>query len=278
MAAGGPDRPAGGGVLAAACVSALVVNANTSAVTILLPSISKDVDAPVAQLQWAVTGYSLVGAAVIVTSGALGDVLRAPQGVPRRPRAVHRLVRADRAVDGRRRRGRRADDPGRVGRDDPRLRHEPAVGRGVRRRAAEGDHAVGRGVGGRRRARPAASAACSSTPPAGRACSGSTRRSRLACVPLTLRTVAGVARSVQAALDRLGRHGARRAHARRRSSSRSARATTGAGRRPPRSGCLAVAIVSGVALRPGRAARRRRRSSTSSCCATACSSAPRWRS
>ena len=32
-------------------------------------------DAPVAQLQWAVTGYSLVGAAVIVTSGALGDVL-----------------------------------------------------------------------------------------------------------------------------------------------------------------------------------------------------------
>jgi EmrB/QacA subfamily drug resistance transporter len=64
-----------GGVLAAACVSALVVNANTSAVTILLPSISKDVGAPVAELQWAVTGYSLVGAAVIVTSGALGDVL-----------------------------------------------------------------------------------------------------------------------------------------------------------------------------------------------------------
>src|SRR4051794_23773878 len=73
--AGGPGRPAPGGVLAAACVSAFVVNANTSAVTILLPSISEDVHAPVAQLQWAVTGYSLVGAAVIVTSGALGDVL-----------------------------------------------------------------------------------------------------------------------------------------------------------------------------------------------------------
>ena len=69
------DRKAGGGVLAAACVSAFVVNANTSAVTILLPSISEDIGAPVAQLQWAVTGYSLVGAAVIVTSGALGDVL-----------------------------------------------------------------------------------------------------------------------------------------------------------------------------------------------------------
>jgi MFS family permease len=68
-------EPAPLGVLAAACVSAFVVNANTSAVTILLPSISEDVHAPVAQLQWAVTGYSLVGAAVIVTSGALGDVL-----------------------------------------------------------------------------------------------------------------------------------------------------------------------------------------------------------
>src|SRR3954453_2079387 len=74
-AAAASGQKAAGGVLAAACVSALVVNANTSAVTILLPSISKDVGAPVAQLQWAVTGYSLVGAAVIVTSGALGDVL-----------------------------------------------------------------------------------------------------------------------------------------------------------------------------------------------------------
>jgi MFS family permease len=67
-------RKAGLGVLAAACVSALVVNANTSAVTILLPAISEDTGAPVAQLQWAVTGYMLVGAAVIVTSGSLGDV------------------------------------------------------------------------------------------------------------------------------------------------------------------------------------------------------------
>src|SRR5690349_23824728 len=75
MATTGGDVKAGAGVLAAACVSAFVVNANTSAVTILLPTMSKDTGAPVAQLQWAVVGYSLVGAAVIVTSGALGDVL-----------------------------------------------------------------------------------------------------------------------------------------------------------------------------------------------------------
>ena len=52
----------------------MVVNANTSAVAILLPAISEDVDAPLSTLQWAVTGYMLVGAAFIVTSGALGDV------------------------------------------------------------------------------------------------------------------------------------------------------------------------------------------------------------
>ncbi|WP_204294543.1 MFS transporter [Actinoplanes campanulatus] len=72
--AAGAGRAAGRGVLFAACVSALVVNANTSAVTILLPAISEDVGAPIDVLQWAVTGYMLVGAAVIVTSGALGDV------------------------------------------------------------------------------------------------------------------------------------------------------------------------------------------------------------
>ncbi|MFD1827002.1 MFS transporter [Mumia zhuanghuii] len=63
-----------GGVLAATCLSTLVVNANTSAVSILLPAISDDTGMSVDTLQWAVTGYSLVGAAVIVTSGALGDV------------------------------------------------------------------------------------------------------------------------------------------------------------------------------------------------------------
>ncbi|WP_460627683.1 MFS transporter [Intrasporangium mesophilum] len=63
-----------GGVLAATCLSTLVVNANTSAVSILLPAISEDTGTDVTTLQWAVTGYSLVGAAVIITSGSLGDV------------------------------------------------------------------------------------------------------------------------------------------------------------------------------------------------------------
>lgn len=61
-------------MLAATCLSTLVVNANTSAVSILLPAISEDTGMGVDTLQWAVTGYSLVGAAVIITSGSLGDV------------------------------------------------------------------------------------------------------------------------------------------------------------------------------------------------------------
>ncbi|MFE7510661.1 MFS transporter [Streptomyces sp. NPDC057540] len=69
-----PGTSAPAAVLVATCVSTLVVNANTSAVSILLPAISEDTGTSLDALQWAVTGYSLVGAAVIVTSGALGDV------------------------------------------------------------------------------------------------------------------------------------------------------------------------------------------------------------
>src|SRR5689334_4412098 len=72
--AAAPATKAGAGVLAATCVSALIVNANTSAVSILLPAISRDVGMSTTTLQWAVTGYSLVGAAVIVTAGVLGDI------------------------------------------------------------------------------------------------------------------------------------------------------------------------------------------------------------
>ena len=74
MSDGARQAGGAGGVLAATCISTLVVNANTSAVSILLPAISEDTGTSVQTLQWAVTGYSLVGAAVIITSGSLGDV------------------------------------------------------------------------------------------------------------------------------------------------------------------------------------------------------------
>ena len=87
-----------GGVLAATCLSTLVVNANTSAVSILLPAISDDTGTSVDTLQWAVTGYSLVGAAVIVTSGSLGDVFGRRRVFQLGLAAVRRLLRVHRAL------------------------------------------------------------------------------------------------------------------------------------------------------------------------------------
>ena len=168
------SRKAGGGVLAAACISALVVNANTSAVTILLPAISEDTGSSVAQLQWAVTGYMLVGAALIVTSGALGDVLGRRRVFMAGLLALHRLVCADRAFRQRHGRDHRTHDSGRCGLDDSRLRHEPPVSCGFGCSADEGDHALGSSVRRRRRARSTAQAASSSSSRAGRGCSGST--------------------------------------------------------------------------------------------------------
>ena len=136
----GVDRAAGAGVLIAARVSALVVNANTSAVTILLPAISDDVGTSLDVLQWAVTGYMLVGAAVIVTSGALGDVLGRRRVFLAGLRPVRPLLRADRAIRQRSRRDRRPHDPGRGRLDPARLRDEHGAGdgRGGRMRLTAG--------------------------------------------------------------------------------------------------------------------------------------------
>ena len=74
------------GVMVVACVSTLIVNANTSAVTILLPEISEDVGTPVSVLQWAVTGYLLVGRCLHRDVGRARRRVRTAQGVRRRTR------------------------------------------------------------------------------------------------------------------------------------------------------------------------------------------------
>lgn len=63
-----------GALLAATCLSTLLVNVNSSAITVLLPSIAADLGTSMSLLQWAVSGYSLVAAAFIVTAGVLGDM------------------------------------------------------------------------------------------------------------------------------------------------------------------------------------------------------------
>ena len=146
-----------GGVLAATCISTLVVNANTSAVSILLPAISEDTGMSVNTLQWAVTGYSLVGAAVIITSGSLGDVF----GRKRIFQLGLLLFVASCVLIALSQSGGMViagpAHPGRVGSHDPRLRPEPAVGRQRRaRRTAARRVAVGSRGRGRRSRRAAA--------------------------------------------------------------------------------------------------------------------------
>ena len=155
-------------------------------------------------LQWAVTGYMLVGAAVIVTSGALGDVLGRRKVFLAGLRLFVTscaLIALSESSTG----SRRADDPGRGRLDHPGVRHEPAVGASSGDRRDAGDHALGRGVG-RRVPRPDRwSAACSSKLSGWQGLFWIDAAIAAACIPLTLlRLRSRAIRTV--AIDRLRRH------------------------------------------------------------------------
>ena len=85
----------------------------------------------------------------------VGRRVRASQDLPRRPAAVHRVLRPDRALRHPDRRDPRALHPGCRRLDDPGVRTEPADGGVARVRAAAGGLAVGRSVCGRGRRRTA---------------------------------------------------------------------------------------------------------------------------
>ena len=148
-------RPAGTGVLVATCVSTLVVNANTSAVTILLPAIAEDVNA--LDQHAAMGSHRLLARrrGVHRHVGCPGRRVRSPQGVPRRPVAVHRVVRPHRPVGHPGRRDRRPLHPGRGRLHHPRLGIEPADGGVVRIRTTASCVALGRGISRRGRGRSA---------------------------------------------------------------------------------------------------------------------------
>ena len=199
------ERRASGAALAATCISTLVVNANTSAVAILLPAISEDVDAPMSTLQWAVTGYMLVGAAFIVTSGALGDVFgRRRTFIGGLILFIASCVLIALSVE-RGRRRHRPGDPGCGRLDDRRRWPEPA-----HRRHRPATSVCGRsrcGVRHRRSAPPPArsSAGCWSSRPDGRACSGSTPPSLPCCIPSPCaRSPSPVTRTGPRSIDWLG--------------------------------------------------------------------------
>ncbi|HSD25063.1 MAG TPA: MFS transporter [Solirubrobacterales bacterium] len=60
--------------LGAMCLSMFMIMLDSTVVNVALPSIQKDLDTSVNQLEWVVNGYTLSFAALLVTGGRLGDI------------------------------------------------------------------------------------------------------------------------------------------------------------------------------------------------------------
>ncbi len=69
------DRPTRGLALAVLCLSAFVVNVDTTIVNVALPTLVGALDASTRDLQWIVDSYLLVFAALVLAFGALSDRL-----------------------------------------------------------------------------------------------------------------------------------------------------------------------------------------------------------
>lgn len=60
-------------VLAICCMSLFIVGLDATVVNLALPSIQRDLDASVSQLQWTIDAYTLVLASLLMLSGSTGD-------------------------------------------------------------------------------------------------------------------------------------------------------------------------------------------------------------
>lgn len=65
-----PSKPL---VLVALLMASFVINLDTTLVNVALPTLTRDLGATTAQLQWVVDAYNLVFAALLLTSGSLSD-------------------------------------------------------------------------------------------------------------------------------------------------------------------------------------------------------------
>ena len=60
-------------VLAVCCSSLFIVGLDATIVNIALPSIQRDLHAPVSGLQWTIDAYTLVVASFLILAGSTGD-------------------------------------------------------------------------------------------------------------------------------------------------------------------------------------------------------------
>ncbi|HEX8006718.1 MAG TPA: MFS transporter, partial [Trebonia sp.] len=62
-------------VLAVCCFSLFIVGVDSTIVNVALPSIGRDLRAPVSGLQWTIDAYTLVLASLLMLSGSTADRL-----------------------------------------------------------------------------------------------------------------------------------------------------------------------------------------------------------
>jgi MFS transporter, DHA2 family, methylenomycin A resistance protein len=74
---GTPGRRPAGAALAAAAIGFFVLTLDAQVVTVAVPVVGVDLRAGVTELQWVVSGYTLVLAALLLSGGTLGDRLGA---------------------------------------------------------------------------------------------------------------------------------------------------------------------------------------------------------
>src|ERR1700753_3949041 len=65
------DQPVA--ALAVICFSVFVTSVDTTIVNVALPTLSRELHAATAQLQWIVDGYTLGMAGLLLSAGSLGD-------------------------------------------------------------------------------------------------------------------------------------------------------------------------------------------------------------
>ena len=81
-------------VLAICCMSLFIVGIDVTIVNVALPSIQRDLHAPVSGLQWTVDAYTIVVASFLMLSGSTGRPDRPAADLPDRPGAVHARLAA----------------------------------------------------------------------------------------------------------------------------------------------------------------------------------------
>src|SRR5258705_10243116 len=73
--------------LAFICLSVFVVSVDATIVNVALPTLSRELDADTADLQWIVDAYTLVMAGLLLSVGRPRHPLRPPGRLPPRPAA-----------------------------------------------------------------------------------------------------------------------------------------------------------------------------------------------